>query len=236
MGNLKIDEPPTTRLPRATTAKLKKFVQTQSSKQAQQKAAPSSSESSRNSSPGVNLTHSRLNPNVGSPSLRRSLLLAARAPQVPPSPSVLRRSTLTQPTQSSAAKSAPSRNLKSPAIKPQNTKSAPVTRNSSTRNATNPPVKSSSTKEANKPTAKNFIQPRPTTTSLMRRNVNIRKPDSRANSPKSTNKAQISGDCQSGSPKNIKRKDIGGEKENKPRPIQRSDTFLKEEPTVLPKL
>lgn len=42
----------------------------------------------------------------GSPSLRRSLLLAARAPQIPPSPTAYRRSsTLTQPTQSSAAKS-----------------------------------------------------------------------------------------------------------------------------------
>lgn len=55
---------------------------------------------------GPSTTDQNQRPNSGdAPSLRRSLLLAAREPQVPPSPTVHRKSTLTQSTQSSAAKS-----------------------------------------------------------------------------------------------------------------------------------
>lgn len=94
---------PTSRLPRSTNFRNKKHILNQ--KPNVQSPALSSSDSSRNSSPGMN-QQNRLNGTNGSPSLRRSLLLAAKAPQVPPSPSVYRRSTLTQPTAASAAKSA----------------------------------------------------------------------------------------------------------------------------------
>ncbi|KAK9891986.1 hypothetical protein WA026_017465 [Henosepilachna vigintioctopunctata] len=92
---------PSSRLPRATPKKQK----TNSYQNNQ-----SSSDSSRNSSPGMN--QNRLLNSNGSPSLRRSLLLAAKAPQIPPSPTIIRRSTLTQPTAASTAKSTPSKTTK----------------------------------------------------------------------------------------------------------------------------
>lgn len=92
---------PSSRLPRANPKKIK-LTTSQNNH--------SSSDSSRNSSPGMNQNRV-LNPG-GSPSLRRSLLLAAKAPQVPPSPTINRKSTLTQPTAASAAKSTPSKNTK----------------------------------------------------------------------------------------------------------------------------
>ncbi|KAK9739805.1 BTB/POZ domain [Popillia japonica] len=85
----------------------------------------SSSDSSRTSSPATSRAP------AGSPSLRRSLLLAARAPQIPPSPSTVRRNanSLTRPTQSSAAKSAPSRNIKPALVKsPTSKDTAPKVR------------------------------------------------------------------------------------------------------------
>lgn len=92
---------PTSRLPRANPKKIKTT---------NQQSNHSSSDSSRNSSPGMN--QSRVLNSGGSPSLRRSLLLAAKAPQVPPSPTINRKSTLTQPTAASAAKSTPSKTAK----------------------------------------------------------------------------------------------------------------------------
>lgn len=68
----------------------------------------SSSDSSRNSSPSVD-QKGRLLSSAGTSSLRKSLLLAAKVPQVPPSPSVQRKSTLTQPTAASTARSVQSR-------------------------------------------------------------------------------------------------------------------------------
>ncbi|KAL3274892.1 hypothetical protein HHI36_019674 [Cryptolaemus montrouzieri] len=91
------------RLPRANPKKFR----TNNSQSTQ-----SSSDSSRNSSPGMN--QNRLLNSSGSPSLRKSLLLAAKAPQVPPSPTITRKSTLTQPTAASAAKSTPSKSTKFP--------------------------------------------------------------------------------------------------------------------------
>ncbi|XP_022905702.1 BTB/POZ domain-containing protein 8 [Onthophagus taurus] len=86
----------------------------------------SSSDSSRTSSPATSRAP------AGSPSLRRSLLLAARAPQIPPSPSTTRRnnSSLTRPTQSSAAKSAPSKNIKQSIVKSPTTKQQSFQKNS----------------------------------------------------------------------------------------------------------
>lgn len=151
----------TTRLPRAT-----RTTQARENQAAQRRTnhpsnimQSSSESSSRNSSPlatnrraqGAVDTKNKASQNLGgSPSLRRSLLLAARAPQVPPSPSTVRkgskptvanlerptfletsaratnsntslttssstkrsRSTLTQPTAASAAKSTPARHTK----------------------------------------------------------------------------------------------------------------------------
>lgn len=95
---------PQSRLPRATPLRNKRSPSTS---KPSLHAPISSSDSSRNSSPGViNQTQGKLQASNGSPSLRRSLLLAAKAPQVPPSPSIHRKSTLTQPTAASAARSA----------------------------------------------------------------------------------------------------------------------------------
>lgn len=89
------------RLPRATP----KTVKSPSNQKPSKLNLPiSSSDSSRNSSPGID-QKGRLLSSAGTSSLRRSLLLAAKVPQVPPSPSVQRKSTLTQPTAASTARS-----------------------------------------------------------------------------------------------------------------------------------
>lgn len=178
---------------------------------------PSSTESSRNTSPSMK--HGGID---GSPSLRRSLLLAARAPQVPPSPSVQRRtSTLTKPTASSAAKVAPSKNLKTTSTKLSTVKPAPVT-------------KSATTSKVNKETT------------LTRTNISFRnalsRDSSKTNVPKTTtsNLNRISTPSSSRKMTNSTTSNVVKESEsvskNKPAAVQRSGTFLKEKPTVLGKM
>lgn len=93
------------RLPRAAP-KIVKSPSTQ--KPNKLNLTVSSSDSSRNSSPGIDVK-GRLLSSAGTSSLRRSLLLAAKVPQVPPSPLVQRKSTLTQPTAASTARSVQAR-------------------------------------------------------------------------------------------------------------------------------
>lgn len=233
LSRLPLDDPPSTRLPRATTLRSKKYTQT-SKQQPHHSITVSSSDSSRNSSPGMNQTQSRLHASTGSPSLRRSLLLAARTPQVPPSPSTHRRSTLTQPTQSSAAKSAPSRNLKSAVEK----KTPPVRKAPQQQQQSVRPVSAATTNKRNVqavPTTKNTqvaLNKKPTPPL-------IRKTDSRSNSPrlakpKETPKIQPK---RTDSMKTTQKR--ASPKKTEPpvrKTIQRSDTFLKEEPTVLQKI
>lgn len=214
LSRLPLDDPPSTRLPRATMTRLKKYTQTKPQQPI------SSSDSSRNSSPGINQTQGRLyTANTGgSPSLRRSLLLAARTPQVPPSPTTHRRSTLTQPTQSSAAKSAPSRNLKQNVAKPpvktvSQTTSRPT---SAKRNATVAPIQ------------KNVVNKR-TTPPV------VRKTDCRSASPRLAAKPKEI-PKKTDSPKPQTKKVDSPKKSPVKKPMQRSDTFLKEGPTVLQKI
>lgn len=241
LGGLQVDEPPTTRLPRATNTRLKKYNPTRPTKQ---QTTVSSSDSSRNSSPGMNQVQLRMSASTGSPSLRRSLLLAARAPQVPASPSAHRRSTLTQPTQSSAAKSAPSRNLK-PATnitKPPATKPVAPVRNSpaSARTAAQNASKTTTMKDAATPrqVSKKNIATKPAVITVSRNsNVGDKKPISRSNSPRLPNKVSKDKQEVSGQAATSKKAEKKGEGNNpKPAAIQRSDTFLKEEPTVLQKI
>lgn len=232
LSRLPLDDPPSTRLPRATTLRSKKYTQT-SKQQPHHSITVSSSDSSRNSSPGMNQTQSRLHASTGSPSLRRSLLLAARTPQVPPSPSTHRRSTLTQPTQSSAAKSAPSRNLKSAVEK----KTPPVRKPPQQNVTVNRPVTATTNKRNVQavPTTKN------TQTALNKKPTPplIRKTDSRSNSPRlaKTKEAPKTQPKKADSVKTTQ-KSASPKKTEPPvrKTIQRSDTFLKEEPTVLQKI
>lgn len=181
---------------------------------------PSSTESSRNTSPSM-----KAGCVDGSPSLRRSLLLAARAPQVPPSPSVQRRSsTLTKPTASSAAKVAPSKNLKT-----QPTKIASVNKASGV-------TKSATTSKVNKDTTSPRVN-------VPIRNA-ISRDSSKANVPRcaTTNTHRISTPSSSRKFANAKEtvkvtaSASTSSKRNKPTTIQRSGTFLKEKPTVIGKL
>lgn len=177
---------------------------------------PSSTESSRNTSPSMKGCVD------GSPSLRRSLLLAARAPQVPPSPSVQRRSTLTKPTASSAAKVAPSKNLKTQPIKTVSAKTSGVT-------------KSATTSKVNKDTSSPRVQ-------VPIRNA-ISRDSSKTNVPRcaTTNTHRISTPSSSRKVVNTKEKltstSSSTSKKNKPMTtMQRSGTFLKEKPTVIGKM
>ncbi|RZB39544.1 uncharacterized protein BDFB_004212, partial [Asbolus verrucosus] len=235
---------PLSRLPRATPKRTKKSALQSVIKPHSQSPTISSSDSSRNSSPGINQTQSRLHNSGGSPSLRRSLLLAARAPQVPPSPSTHRRSTLTQPTQSSAAKTAPSKNLKAiprnpppkaPVAVKQPTVQKKTTNITPTRNAVSNPNlrKTNATLSSKKPIS---------------RSSSPLKVDSRASSPRKLDSrvtSPIKADLRTPSPKKMhngrvaspkKNTEVNGSKEPKPAPtMQRSSTFLKEEPTILGK-
>lgn len=173
----------------------------------QNRNTPSSTESSRNTSPSM-----KPGGIEGSPSLRRSLLLAARAPQVPPSPSVQRRSTLTKPTASSTAKSAPSRNLKTP-VK-TTTKPAAVTKGRETeRKMTTSTRSTSSAKSVSRDLSKTNV-PKNSATS------------NRVSTPSSSRKAINPA---------TKAKQVQAvpEKSSKPATVQRSGTFLKDKPTVL---
>ncbi|XP_065162021.1 LOW QUALITY PROTEIN: BTB/POZ domain-containing protein 8-like, partial [Atheta coriaria] len=187
------------------------------------KTVTSSSESSRNSSPATSQSHT-------SPSLRRSLLLAARAPQVPPSPSATRRiSTLTMPTAASAAKSAPPRHNKpsNPKQQPQSlTQPRPISAPSNLR-------KSASSKSANKePVVKKDTPRRPVNSAA------TRKPATPTASKKHT---EIS---KSNEKIGVKRKQVVStttkkvvqaetKSPQKSPGMVRSSTFLKDEPTVL---
>ncbi|EFA01130.1 uncharacterized protein LOC659745 [Tribolium castaneum] len=222
---------PVSRLPRATPKRTKKSPLQSATKPHSQSPTISSSDSSRNSSPGMNQAQSRLHNSGGSPSLRRSLLLAARAPQVPPSPSTHRRSTLTQPTQASAAKSAPSKNIRNPPPKAATptTTVKPAQKKAPARNAVSNP---------------NLRKPNPTLSS--------KKPISRSSSPlkvesraSSRVTSPIKADVRTPSPKKMHngkvgspRKEVKESKESKPvvPTMQRSSTFLKDEPTVLGKV
>lgn len=266
---------PQSRLPRAAPARTKKPAQS---------PLMSSSDSSRNSSPGMN--QGRLP--GGSPSLRRSLLLAAKAPQVPPSPSTNRRSTLTQPTAASAARSAaaaprhaknaapasnrpPPRTAANGNIRPSS--SGSIRSTSSTTSSVARPSSShgsmSSSYASQKPVAnsKRSSSSVSRNPSLGKKDVSntlpTRRPDSRSSSPLKSDsrtssprkldsrvtspiKAHIRSpsplktDAKPQSPRKLRSNEV-------PKPVpapvpvpkpamQRSGTFLKEEPTVLGKV
>lgn len=263
---------PQSRLPRATPQRSKKAVA--------QSPIISSSDSSRNSSPGMN--QGRLP--GGSPSLRRSLLLAAKAPQVPPSPSTNRRSTLTQPTAASAARSAAAnaqRQVKSAPLV-SNRPPPRTAANGNVRPASGGSVRSTSTGSSGaRPSSSHGSMSSSTCanqkqaggskrgSSAVSRNPSIgkkdlqmtisnRKPDSRCGSPlKSDSRTSsprkldsrvtspIKANIRSPSPLKTDhktqspRKMRSNEPSKPPVPqptIQRSGTFLKDEPTVLGKV
>ncbi|CAG9855783.1 unnamed protein product [Phyllotreta striolata] len=221
---------PASRLPRSTNYRNKKPA-------INQKPSASSSESSRNSSPGVMNQHA----SNATPSLRRSLLLAAKAPQLQPmsasSPAVNRRSTLTQPTAASAAKSTRATPLPRVAtIKPtvRGAPAKPASRNSSVGKKEAP---------AKRPEGSRSSSPMK---SDSRASSSPRKADSRVTSPvkaSSLNVRSPSPMKQSvSSPRRVKRgvqtaKPAQKPDRNPPAPVmQRSSTFLKDEPTVLGKV
>ncbi|CAH0546382.1 unnamed protein product [Brassicogethes aeneus] len=232
---------PASRLPRSTILNKKKTV----TNTKQPSPILSSSDSSRNSSPGMN---QRMQTSAGSPSLRRSLLLAASAPQVPPSPSTHRRSTLTQPTAASAAKSAPSKNVKpapkNPPTKTFNSKPAPtkptparkqvtISRNSSTNRKESPLLTTRKVDSRCSSPLKNDS-----------RTSSPRKFDSRVTSPVVSNVRSPSPMKKMGTPSpriNTKMPEpkpaASAAAASVPAPsMQRSGTFLKDEPTVLGKV
>ncbi|KAJ8919727.1 hypothetical protein NQ315_006255 [Exocentrus adspersus] len=230
---------PASRLPRATPLRTKKSPVSKSNVVAHSPAI-SSSDSSRNSSPGMN-QHGRLQASNGSPSLRRSLLLAAKAPQVPPSPSTHRRSTLTQPTAASAAKSTPSKTVKAPpsrTVPPVKPTSRPPTQTTSQRQTPKRSAVVSRNTSMGKKDAPLSLPRRPESRSSSplksdSRTSSPRKFDSRVTSPiKGTIRSPSPmKDSRNGSPRKTKAKN--------PEPVptmQRSSTFLKEEPTVLGKV
>lgn len=195
----------------------------------------------------MNQTQTRLyTANTGSPSLRRSLLLAARTPQVPPSPSTCRRSTLTQPTQSSAAKSAPSRNLKQNVSKTEKklpVRNVPQTSRpvSAKRNVAAPPPKNTQQPTVVKKTTPLTVRkvdrsaspkPKEMSKKVSSPKTQIKKMDSPVHPRKVDNIIQSK---KVTSPSQSKKVD-SPKKNPVTRPIQRSDTFLKEEPTVLQKM
>ncbi|KAK5642514.1 hypothetical protein RI129_008681 [Pyrocoelia pectoralis] len=181
----------------------------------------SSSDSSRNSSPAIKNAN-RIQPH--SPSLRRSLLIAARTPYTPPSPSTCRRtSTLTNPTQSSAAKSTNKNipNQKFVPSKPTPTKDNIPKRPSTVSTLTQKPQlkKTTVTKDISRKTPSPSIIPKRTVKS-----TNSQLTQREITSPK-----------QGGSIEQ-KKKIINTDKTKRSPTVQRSGTFLKEEPTVLHKI
>ncbi|XP_050309887.1 uncharacterized protein LOC126745866 [Anthonomus grandis grandis] len=277
---------PQSRLPRAAPIRNKKSPVL--SKSSIQTTLLSSSDSSRNSSPGIN--QARLP--GGSPSLRRSLLLAAKAPQVPPSPSTNRRSTLTQPTAASQARSAaaaqlrqsknavpiisnrpPPRTAANANIRPSSSGSMRSSTSTTTSTTGRPSSSHSTSSNYSQRTSVSSSSKRSSTTvsrnpSMGKKDVssvlNSRRPDSRSSSPlKSDSRTSsprkfdsrvtspIKVNIRSSSP--VKTADIKPQSPRKlrnnevlkpvPKPVvtqqpvmQRSGTFLKEEPTVLTKV
>ncbi|XP_076263480.1 uncharacterized protein LOC143198238 isoform X1 [Rhynchophorus ferrugineus] len=263
---------PQSRLPRATPQRTKKPMS--------QSPIISSSDSSRNSSPGMN--QGRLP--GGSPSLRRSLLLAAKtpqAPQVPPSPSTNRRSTLTQPTAASAARSAanaqrqiksaplgsnrpPPRTAANGNVRPSSSgsiRSSSTTGSSSARpSSSHGSMTSSFTSQRPLPNSKKGSSAVSRNPSLGKRDtISNRKPDSRSGSPLKADSrtssprkidsrvtspikaslrspSPLKTDGRSSSPRKL-RSNEHAKPAAPPQPtIQRSGTFLKDEPTILGKV
>lgn len=241
---LPLDEPPTTRLPRATIARPKKQPSpAPPSVKQHQPALISSSDSSRNSSPGVN-HRTRPRPpygTAGSPSLRRSLLLAARTPQAvqtgPSAQQPKRSSTLTQPTRSSAAKSAPSKNLKQQAAN-KVTVERKQTQNviNKTQQVTSRPTSAKKNSPVTPLPPKNNAYKR--VTPPVTRKAEVRAPSPRL-TPKASKKIETSSPKKTASPKSpLKSSGKDALSPRKTEPVvmmKRSDTFLKEEPTVLQK-
>lgn len=168
----------------------------------------SSSDSSRNSSPATSQAHP-------SPSLRRSLLLAAKAPQVPPSPSTTRRiSTLTLPTQASSAKASAPRHIKQPI-------------SASTSNLTNR-NRSASVAPKPKPIAKS--------TSNIKKEAKKEQPLNKRNAVSATNVRKIEKPSTRTQKKQQQQQEDQKQKSAMAASaggMQRSSTFLKDEPTVL---
>ncbi|XP_066251016.1 uncharacterized protein [Euwallacea similis] len=269
---------PQSRLPRATPLKNKKSpVKVKTSAQS---SLVSSSDSSRNSSPGLN----QVRMPGGSPSLRRSLLLAAKAPQVPPSPSINRRSTLTQPTAASQARAIASAPKHIKPFVPLSTRPPPKTAaNAYIRPSSRGSIRSTTSVPNNsRPSSSNVytssgnntrrtagdLKKKSTTvsrnSSLGKKDVTSsysqRKTDSRSNSPLKTDsrissprkfdskvtspvKATIRSPSplktgpKPQSPKIVRSQEAKQPVPPTPQPtMQRSSTFLKDEPTVLGKV
>ncbi|XP_072398684.1 uncharacterized protein [Diabrotica undecimpunctata] len=248
---------PTSRLPRATMFRNKKPP---NQKPNVQSPALSSSDSSRNSSPGMN-QQNRLNGTNGSPSLRRSLLLAAKAPQVPPSPSIHRRSTLTQPTAASAAKSTKgpikavpragvSRDRNSTVnIKPP--LQAPVPKPATSKKTSTTVSRNTSLGKKDAPSSLATKRPDSRSSSPLKsdsRGSSPRKIDSRVTSPikatvrspsplknAGTSPRRVTKSTQAAKP--VQPSKTAQASKTVPAPVmQRSSTFLKEEPTVIGKV
>ncbi|XP_060520217.1 BTB/POZ domain-containing protein 8 isoform X2 [Cylas formicarius] len=171
---------PQSRLPRAMPIRNKKLPITHS-------PMISSSDSSRNSSPATNQL-GKTNNNSGSPSLRRSLLLAAKTPQVPPSPSANRKSTLTQPTAASAAKSASCRTVRTAPPSAVVQKNSPrISTNGQIRPSSSHGSMTSSTYSQKSVPSKRSSSSVSRNSSLgkkdMPSNLSFRRPESRSNSP-----------------------------------------------------
>ena len=204
----------------------------------------SSSDSSRTSSPAASRAP------AGSPSLRRSLLLAARAPQIPASPSVTRRSTssVTRPTQSSAAKSAPSRNvrptIKSPVI-PRETNRSVVAKKDKEGGKLSTNTVKRETKQQHRGLALTPTVVRKPSGRDDNKGVDVKSPSKAIRSPSKTTRSPVKGGGVSKSPS---RSNVCKSPSKATRPstlvrsptkgavthgMTRSETFLKEEPTVL---
>ncbi|XP_074028016.1 uncharacterized protein isoform X1 [Leptinotarsa decemlineata] len=232
---------PSSRLPRATPSARKP---SSTSKLNIHSPLLSSSDSSRNSSPGIN-QQGRLHTSTASPSLRRSLLLAAKAPQVPPSPSTHRRSTLTQPTAASTAKSAASKTTTKTQVrappKPINVKPPVQTTVSKPIPSRKPPVTISRNPSKGKKEAPLTVVSKKTDS----RASSPLKVDSRTSSPKKLDSrvtSPIKANIRSPSPlkdtSKSPRRVVKGDRSAKSVPVapptmHRSNTFLKDEPTVL---
>ncbi|CAG9816326.1 unnamed protein product [Phaedon cochleariae] len=246
---------PSSRLPRATSLRPRKPPPT--AKPTPRSPLLSSSDSSRNSSPGVALQQGgKGNVSGGSPSLRRSLLLAAKAPQVPPSPTAHRRSTLTQPTAASAARASAARAtargpVRAPVAAPRPTSGAPQQRPTISKAPSQVPSKKTSTTVSRNPSMGK--KDAPASLAAPRKPPDSRcgsplKTDSRLSSPRKTDSrvtSPVKAALRSPSPmKDAPRRSSKGTKcqpvkpvEVQPQPtMQRSSTFLKEEPSVLGKV
>lgn len=187
------------------------------------KLASSSSDSSRNSSPAIKNAQQVQG---HSPSLRRSLLIAARSANTPSSPSTFRRSsTLTKPTQSSAAKNTvkaqSSPGSTKNVIKSTGTSKEHTKRVSTTGNVALRPV------QPKRPISSN------TSSTSINSKIALKKLDN-------TKKTSVIKKPNSSLEQKKKIASTNNTSTNKPEKnsplVQRSGTFLKDEPTVLGKI